>query len=348
MANHWDVIIIGAGLAGSALAANLSQPGLRVLLLESAESGSGGASARSRGIVRVYDPNPILMQHNVGGVREWRRLNERWPGIFRQCGIIYLLKEEHLAGAQALLQDFSSSEYPITFISSQQAQTHIPGLSIPPTAGILYEPQGGYVNPRLACQLFAHQAREHGAELLEGVQVNRIESQHSGVSVHTDHHVFSARLAVVAAGAHSHALLPEIPLFSRSIPLSTLYSMDAQAPQTCLIDEYSGSYLRPGSRSFVFAGGAQQHDATSPAALPVSDGVHPANWQLAQQVLPNAQLQLSHGWDGYDGYTADFLPHTRLMAERHLALFCGFSGRGAKYIPDAARQFSQQIGEYLQ
>ncbi len=348
MANHWDIIIIGAGLAGSALAENISQSGLRTLLLESAEPGSGGASACSRGIVRVYDPSPTLMQYNVGGVREWRRLNQRWPGIFRQCGIIYLLREEHIQGAQGLLRAFSSSEYPIALISRHQAQRVMPGLNIPSQAGILHEPQGGYVNPRLACQLLAHQAREQGTELLEGVQVKRVESQSNGVSVHTEHQVLTARLAVVAAGAHSRTLIPEIPLFSRSIPLSTLYSTGAQAPQTCLIDEYSGSYMRPGSTSFVFAGGAPQHDATAPAALPQTRGVHPANLQLAQQMLPDVPLQLSHGWDGYDGYTADFLPQTRLIAERHLALFCGFSGRGAKYIPDAARQFSQQICEYLQ
>lgn len=348
MTNQWDVIIIGAGLAGSALAENISQSGLRILLLESAEPGSGGASARSRGIVRVYDPNPTLMQHNVGGVHEWRRLNQRWPGIFRQCGIVYLLKEDNIPHARLLLREFSSPDYPIELISRQQAQKLMPRLNIPLQAGILYEPQGGYINPRLACQLMAQLAREQGAELLEGVQVKHIESQNSGVSVHTEHQVFTARLAVVAAGAHSRALIPEIPLFSRSIPLSTLYSMHAQAPQACLIDEYSGSYLRPGSASFVFAGGAPQHDAQGPNALPQTDGLHPANLQLAQQLLPGIPLQLSHGWDGFDGYTTDFLPQIKLIAERHLALFCGFSGRGAKYIPDAARQFSQQIREYLQ
>lgn len=348
MAGRWDIIIIGAGLAGSALAENISRSGLRTLLLESAEAGSGGASARSRGMVRVYDPNPQLMQYNVGGVREWQRLNRRWPGIFRQCGILYLLKEEHIPGAHSLLREFSSADYPIELISRQQAQSLMPGLHIPPQAGILYEPQGGYVNPRLACQLFAHQAREQGTELLEGVTVERVESQSDGVRVHTEHQILSARLAVVAAGAHSRALVPEVSMFSRSIPLSTLYSAGAQAPQTCLINEYSGSYMRPGSASFVFAGGAPQHDAAAPAALPQTDGMHPANLQLAQQMLPDVPLQLSHGWDGYDGYTSDFLPQISLMPERHLAMFCGFSGRGAKYIPDAARQFSQQLREYLQ
>ncbi|BET98880.1 NAD(P)/FAD-dependent oxidoreductase [Xenorhabdus taiwanensis] len=348
MANHWDIIIIGAGLAGSALAENISQSGLRTLLLESSEPGSGGASARSRGIVRVFDLNPILMQYNVGGVREWRRLNQRWPGIFHQCGVIYLLREEHIPSAQALLREFSSSEYPIEFISSQQAQRLMPGLNIPSQAGILYESQGGYVNPRLACQLLAHHAQKQGAELLEGVQVKRVESQSNGVSIHTENQVLTARLAVVAAGAYSRTLIPDIQLFSRSIPLTTLYCPDAQAPQTCLIDEYSGSYMRPGSTSFVFAGGAPQNDAATPAALPQTRSVHPTNLQLAQQMLPAIPLQLSHGWEGYDGYTADFLPQTRLIIERHLALFCGFSGRGAKYIPDAARQFSQQILEYLQ
>ncbi|EBA1655684.1 FAD-binding oxidoreductase [Salmonella enterica subsp. enterica] len=348
MTNRWDVIVIGAGLAGSALAANLSQTGTRTLLLEAAAPGCGGASARSRGIVRVYDPNPTLMRCNVGGVREWRRLNQRWPGLFTECGIVYLLRGEHIAAAQPLIREFSGPDYPITLISRQQAMVLIPGLNIPPEAGILYEEKGGYVNPSLACLLLANQAREQGAELLEGISVTRLESQYDGVIVHTANQAFHARLAVVATGAHSPGLVPESTLFSRSIPLSNLYCSTAQAPGRCLIDEYSGSYMRPGSPVFVFAGGAPQQDAVAPEALPQTAGWHPANLALAQKMLPDTSFQHTHGWDGYDGYTADFLPETRLLAGRHLALFCGFSGRGAKYIPDAARQFSLQLRAYLQ
>lgn len=348
MVNQWDVIIIGAGLAGSALAENISQRGLRILLVEATEPGNGGASAQSRGMVRVYDPDPTLMRYNVDGVREWQRLNQRWPGLFCQCGLIYLLKEAHIPGVKAVLPTFSSPEYPIELISHEQAGQLLPGLHIPPQAGVLYEPRGGYVNPRLACQLLAHQAREQGTEVLSGVQVTGVESHHDGVCVHTVYQRFTARLAVVAAGAHSRTLLPQTPVFSRSIALATLYSAQAQAPQICLIDEDSGSYMRPGSASFVFAGGAAQQDADEPSQLQHNQHAHSLNLALAQTLLPEAQLQLSHGRDGYDGYTRDFLPQMQLMRERHLALFCGFSGRGAKYIPAAARQFSQQIEEYLQ
>ncbi len=348
MAHQWDIIIIGAGLAGSALAANLSQCGLRILLVEATEPGNGGASARSRGMVRVYDPVPELMRYNLNGVREWRRLNQRWPGLFCQCGLIYLLKEAHIPGVQAVLPTFSSPDYPIELISREQAAQLIPGLNIPQQAGVLYEPLGGYIDPRLACQLLAHQARVQGTELLAGVQVTGVESHPNSISVHTTHQIFTGRLAVVAAGAHSRTLLSDLPVFSRSIALANLYSQEAQAPQTCLIDEYSGSYMRPGSASFVFAGGAAQQDADEPSQLQHKQSAHSVNLALAQKMLPDTPLQLSNGWDGYDGYTTDFLPQIKLMGERHLALFCGFSGRGAKYIPAAARQFSQQLQEYLQ
>ncbi len=348
MAHQWDVIIIGAGLAGSALAENLSRCGLRILLVEATEPGNGGASARSRGMVRVYDPVPELMRYNLDGVREWRRLNQRWPGLFCQCGLLYLLKEAHIPGAQALLPAFSSPDYPIDLISREQARQLIPGLNIPQQAEVLYEPLAGYVDPRLACQLLAHQARVQGTEVLAGVQVTSVESHPQGVSVHTAHQRFSGRLAVVAAGAYSRTLLPDIPMFSRSIALAHLYSVESQAPQACLIDEYSGSYMRPGSASFFFAGGAVQQDADEPTQLQHNPSAHSANLALAQKRLPDTPLQLSHGWNGYDGYTTDFLPQIKLMGEHHLALFCGFSGRGAKYIPAAARQFSQQLQEYLQ
>ncbi|MEI7375996.1 FAD-dependent oxidoreductase [Dickeya chrysanthemi] len=343
----WDIVIIGAGLAGSALAANVSQPGRRTLVLEATTPGSGGASAHSRGIVRVYDPNPSLMRKNVGGVQEWRRLNQRWPGVFTSCGVLYLLKDAHRETALPMIEAFSSPDYPIELISAQQAMQLLPGLSIPPQTSVIWEPGGGYVNPRLACQLLIEQARRQGAEILEGTTVSAVEPGRNGVRVRAGGVTVRTRLAVIAAGAYSSELAPVRGLFSRSIPLSSLYSPSVQAPGVCLIDEDSGSYLRPNSAAFVFAGGSTQHDAPFVHQLSWLPERHQMNQQLAQQRLPGTELCLVDGRDGYDGYTPDFIPEISVMPDAGLALFCGFSGRGAKYIPDAARQFSEQLQAML-
>ncbi|WP_373328642.1 NAD(P)/FAD-dependent oxidoreductase [Cronobacter turicensis] len=342
-----DLIIIGAGLAGSALASFASRLGLRVLVLDVTTPGAGGATAHSRGIVRVYDQHPVLMEMNRDGVTEWARTAQRWPGVFTRCGVLYLLKDEHRDNARSAIDDFSDDDYPMAFIEPARAREMLPALT--PNAGdvILWEPLGGYVNPRLACQAFIAEARQHGAQVLEGTRVSAVNQTREGASVTAGSQTFTARLAVVAAGANSVTLAADCPVFSRTIPLSSLYSPTGEAPGVCLLDERSGGYLRPDGRDVAFVGGAPQHDAARPEQLQWSKANQRYHQKLTQHLLPGSDLHVVDGRDGYDGYTADLLPEIRLEKDKAIALFCGFSGRGAKYIPAAARRFSEQIKERL-
>lgn len=342
-----DLIIIGAGLAGSALAANASRLGLRVLVLDATTPGAGGATAHSRGIVRVYDQHPVLMEMNRDGVAEWARTAQRWPGVFTRCGVLYLLKEEHHDNARSAIEDFSGDDYPMALIEPARARHMLPALT--PDAGdiILWEPLGGYVNPRFACQAFIAEARQQGAQVLEGTSVSAVSQTREGASVTAGSQTFTARLAVVAAGASSVTLAANSTVFSRTIPLSSLYSATGDAPGVCLLDERSGGDIRPDGRDVAFVGGAPQHDAARPEQLQWSKANQRYHQKLTQRLLPGSELSVVDGREGYDGYTHDLLPEMRLEKGEAIALFCGFSGRGAKYIPAAARRFSERIKERL-
>lgn len=346
---RWDVIIAGGGLAGTALAANTSRMGLRTLLLEAGTPGAAGATAQSRGIVRVYDPQPTLMHKNLGGAREWQRIARTCPDIFNACGVLYLLRAEHVAAATLAIQGLAADDYPLQLIDRDTALQLFPQLNperLAPGVQALWEPRGGYVNPRLAAQLFVAQTRQQGGEVLEGSAVLNVADTEQGVCVSTAEHRFNATVAVVAAGANSVTLTPHSAIFSRSIALSCVASGDSQGPRSCLIDERSGGYLRPESANFFFVGGATAEDAATPAELRWD--LARANDQhltLAQQLLTGEANALVDGREGFDGYTADFLPETHFLANSNIAVFAGFSGRGAKYIPDAARQFGLVVQE---
>ncbi|MGF2506831.1 FAD-dependent oxidoreductase [Ralstonia pseudosolanacearum] len=82
----FDVAIVGAGLAGAAAAHFCAQRGLRVALVEAASAGAGGATAHSRGIVRVYDPSEALMALGQRGTAFWRGWDLGEINPFRPCG----------------------------------------------------------------------------------------------------------------------------------------------------------------------------------------------------------------------------------------------------------------------
>ncbi|WP_350306505.1 NAD(P)/FAD-dependent oxidoreductase [Photorhabdus viridis] len=351
MASQWDLIIVGGGLAGSALASWCSQLPLKILLLEATVPGAGGATAHSRGIIRVYDPLYALMTKSIQGIKVWSEIAVKHPDVFTRCGLVYLLKAEHQALARERIAEFSSDEYPIHMLSEAESACRFPALQHHCFSNgriTLWEPLGGYVNPRQAAHIFVDKARFHGVEILEGSPVKAVREVPGGVEVITGVGTrLPARLAVIATGAHTPQLYPESQIFSRTIPLSCLQSMQFDAPEQCVIDENSGGYLRPESSSFFFVGGATQYDASDPDQLHWQpEQANARHHQLANQLLL-CQSTVVDGRNGYDGYTANYLPEIQCLPDRDIAIFSGFSGRGAKYIPWAAREFSQQLAERL-
>lgn len=351
MSQPWDLIIVGGGLAGSSLAANACERGLRALLIDAGTPGGQGATAHSRGIVRVYDPSPELLQHNLGGVLEWQRLNCRWPGVFNACGVLYLIASAHLETARAAIAAAHSSRYPMQLVDAERVATLVPQLNpalLDQNSTALWEPFGGYVNPRRATMLFVEQTRRDGGQVIEGSKVDEVIDTGRGAQVRIGDALLHGRMVVIAAGASSSGLVSGSGIFSRSIPLTAFHSPEEQIPSVCLIDEVSGGYLRPQSSQFGFIGGARQNDAPTPDGLdwdPASAKDHHVG--LSQHLLRGAPLQPLDGRNGFDGYTAGFLPRIEAPDDESVAIFSGFSGRGAKYIPHAARLFSEQLARRL-
>lgn len=66
MSNHWDVIVIGAGMAGLLTAYYLQEQGKRVLLLEAAETASGQTGRTTAKITSQHGLKYSTLIHTVG------------------------------------------------------------------------------------------------------------------------------------------------------------------------------------------------------------------------------------------------------------------------------------------
>ena len=350
--------IIGGGLAGTSLAWEFSQRGVQCTLFESESCGGAGASAISRGIVRVYDPDPWLMRQALHGLRQWQQLNQRFAGLFVQCGCLYLLKPEQRALAQAAVTQLADAGYQAQWLKGPadivQRQPLLAKRDLPAGQCAIWEPEGGYVNTRLACQVLAQWARDLGAVILEGSSVMAIEAGPQQVTVRAlgqGGMTFDA--LILAGGARSTELLPETDLFCRSIPLSLIQAGHQPALAQCLIDETCAAYLRPEPGGWFFAGGADQIDVAHPALLPDPEArAFQQNQQLAAEMLASTDLIVQGQLSGFDGYRPGFKPLIQtLSATESIGIFTGFSGRGAKYIPALAQEFAatclQSVNERL-
>ena len=132
-----------------------------------------------------------------------------------------------------------------------------------------------------------------------------------------------------------------LELETRSIIISSFTTEScSEPPNTCIIDEVSGSYLRPAKRQFYIGGGAYPANIRSPEKLKVD-----AEAAMKRNVS-NLRLLLAEGYyrplsthSGYDGYSVDYLPIMKPAQDHSVGLFAGFSGRGAKYIPALAKEY---------
>jgi glycine/D-amino acid oxidase-like deaminating enzyme len=353
-ASKKDVIVIGGGLCGAAVAYYCALLGMQVTVLERATVGGGGATRHSRGIVRAYDPNPQLMRWGLEGAKAWRNWEIQGPSPFEACGIVYLLAPDNIASALDVVSQTNDPAYPLVILQNKELLERFPELRAaddPARPGqiAVYEPHGGYCDPRLAARIYGDAARRLGGSVLEGVDVRSVDCSDCSVRVTTQHAEIEATVAVVAGGANSIELVPSLEIFSRTIPL-TCFENGESIVQCCVIDEVTGTYLRPEPPAHFYCGGAQQIDGRDPADLPNCDrsatDEHGARVPVLLRGVPGIPVGAI---TGCDAYTQNFLPLLgfKLADQPRLCLATGFSGRGAKYIPAIARDLSKTVCSFL-
>ncbi|MFW2544888.1 NAD(P)/FAD-dependent oxidoreductase [Primorskyibacter sp. 2E107] len=336
-----DVVIIGGGLSGASLLYACQQNGLAAVMLEEKVVGGAGATAHSRGMVRVYDPQPELAEYAAAGLAFWEAFGADNPEVYAPIGLAYFLKEENIPAAEAFLARMGNQAFGMRLACAGEIAERCPALN-PRFAAqarmAIWEPKAGHINPRVAARALSDRAQSMGAGVIEGVRVLRVVPQSGHMRVETGFGALNARRVIVATGAAPHLLDRPQAIETRSIVLSS-YTCEADAhPNLCLIDEEAGCYLRPGQPGHFYVGGAAPSLAAMPDALAVDTAT-----AMAENTAHRRGLLNSDAYDplachvGHDGYTADFLPLLQEPGAARTGAFCGFSGRGAKYIPALAQ-----------
>ncbi|HSP23543.1 MAG TPA: FAD-dependent oxidoreductase [Saliniramus sp.] len=343
-----DIIIMGGGLAGSSLASALANRGCRALVLEAGTIGGGGATAHSRGMVRLYDDEPRLAAFNREGIALWAEVDAARPGLFSRPGMVYALAPHNIEKARNFAQAHGAPEYPVEIIDGRAASGFCPVLNPDITAPdrfSLFEPGAGYIDPRAGARFFADEATRLGATIIEGCLVEGITTGSGFVEVQTSAGRLTARRVVLASGADTLRIVPVDGLFARSISLTSFLDDETAVPTLCIIDEISKGYIRPGAARSYYVGGATQSDAGAPDRLETDDRRADAeNLALSRRLLTTTGNAAIASHPGYDAYTRDYLPLIEAPREdTGIGLFTGFSGRGAKYIPAMARRYAAQL-----
>lgn len=207
----FDVIIIGAGVAGSASARELSRYKVNALVLEKDEDVCCGTSKANSAIVHAgYDAaeGSLMAKLNVEGNQMMPELAKELDFPFNPCGsFVVCLHEDDMPGLQELYDRGVKNGVEGLEIITDKARIHEmePNLA-DETVAVLYAPTAGIVCPFNMNIAFAENAYTNGVEFKFNTEVEHIKKIDGGWAIETNQGVFETKYVVNAAGVYADKL----------------------------------------------------------------------------------------------------------------------------------------------
>lgn len=203
-----DVVVIGAGIAGTATAYFLAEAGVRVVLLEKGRV-AGEQSSRNWGWIRQQGRDwaelPIMMESN----QLWRGLAERTGETdltFAECGCLYVAESQAAMAKYETWHDLARQHQLGTkLLSADELKAHVPDLP-EGYAGGMITPSDGRGEPFVAVPALARAAGQAGAAIVENCAARALDVEAGRVAgVVTEQGRVRADRVLLAGGAWSNA-----------------------------------------------------------------------------------------------------------------------------------------------
>jgi sarcosine oxidase len=217
MTTRADLIIVGAGLAGSAAAWAASARGLDVVVLEA--FGPGHRNGSSHGSARIFRrayPDPLYVRMTGSAGELWRQLSDQaGEQLLRWTGGLDFGAARDPGTLHAVL---SSCGVPAELLEPEAAAERWPYFDFAGAGQVMYHADSGVLDPDHAMAAMIRLAAASGADVRFGTPVTRLEALPGGdgAVAHTDSGSFTAPVIAVAAG-------PWIaPLLDGLVPLPPL------------------------------------------------------------------------------------------------------------------------------
>ena len=343
MNTAFDVAIVGAGMAGASLAAEVA-PHARVLLLEAEDQPGYHSTGRSAAFWSETYGGPGVQPLTTAS-REFlanppEHVSER--SFLSHRGCLHIADASGEAALDRLLADFDGSD--VVLEPRDRAELEAALAQVRPgwDRGV-YEPSCADIDVAGLHAAYLRLARKAGAELVTGARVERVERAGGQWRLETRAGTFSAAVLVDAAGAWADqvaALAGERPLgiqpYRRTL-LQVEVDPPAPADLPLVVDAAERFYFKPeaGGRLWL-----SPHDETAcdpcdcaPEELDVARAI--AGLELASDWRV---VRVERRWAGLRSFAPDRLPVYGFSDSGRGFFWCaGQGGFGIQTAPAAAR-----------
>ena len=213
---EFDVVVIGGGVIGCAVAHELARRGAKTVVVEARRVGHGATQA-SAGVLAPFIEAPAegpLQALTVESLAMYdgfiATVSEEAsaPIEYRRCGTIEVAHDAGSVRRLKTLGEWARSRgVDARWAEPGEINRLEPALAS--CCGGLIVPEHGYVRAAQLTDALEKAARSHGAAIHDQRRVEHVSSADDGVTVTTSDGNYRARFAVVAAGSWSGALAPE-------------------------------------------------------------------------------------------------------------------------------------------
>lgn len=237
----YDIIIIGAGVSGCAVARELSRYDLKICVLDKESDVCEGTSKANSGIVHAgHDakPDTLKAKLNVQGNLMMEEMAKKLDFPFRRNGsLVVCQNEEELSKLEELKERGKENGVEgLRILTREEALELEPALADSVYAA-LYAPTGGIVCPFLMNIAYAENAAINGVKFQFGTCVQDIQrcNQVSGFEVITNQGTLYSKYVINAAGVYAdeiHNMVSEKKLH-----------ITPRRGEYCLLDKNAGTLV---------------------------------------------------------------------------------------------------------
>lgn len=240
-----DIIIIGAGVSGAAIARELSRYKADVCVLEKEEDVCCGTSKANSGIVHsgIDAPHGTLMAKlNVLGNEMMEGLSRELDFPFKRNGSIVVCRDkDDIPEFQRLYENgVRNGVKGLRILTKSEVKELEPNIAEDVIAA-LFAPTGGIVCPFGLNIALAENANVNGVEFVFNTEVMDIKKEASGFALHTNNGIYHAKYVVNAAGVYADRF--------HNMVSSKKIHITPRKGEYCLLDKTAGSHVS----STVFA-----------------------------------------------------------------------------------------------
>lgn len=342
MNEHFDIAIIGAGIAGASLAAEVGETS-RVLMLEAEDSPGYHSTGRSAAFWETCYGGPEIVPLTLASGRYLRQ-----HGFLTDRGALYLARNKDQPKIAEFCSNFCESGAEFEQIDRIKLEQMVPGLRSEWDRAI-WQKNCADIDVAGLHAHYLKQARGYGVTLKTRARVSQLERDRSGWQITcSDGRAFGARIIVNAAGAWADDLAELAG--ARPIGIQPLRRTVAQVrvdpePKDDLplcLDISGQFYFKPENGRLWLS----PHDETptppcdaAPEEIDVATAIHHlenvTHWQVQY---------VERKWAGLRSFAPDRRPVYGFdPVVPNFFWFAGQGGYGIQTAPAAARLSAQQL-----